>query len=252
MIDKTRDDDGSARWAVPRRWLVAIGFALVPVIFTAVASAAAQLTGASDTDSALIIAGGAALSAALGVAVMLMSPPRLAEYGFRAPRRTAAAWWFAPLPVTVLVAFATQGVQVPWQSAAAYAALAIAVAVNEEVWFRGIVLAVLRTASARSAVIGTSILFGVLHLANLAGGADPAAAALQLVFAVLFGVVAAELVVATGSLWPAMLWHAAWDAVNFVGGNSSSVPSLIGIAIACAVMLVYAIRLFPPSAAERA
>lgn len=122
--------------------------------------------------------------------------------------------------------------------------LAIAVGVNEEVWFRGIALAVLRPHGARVAIVGTSLLFGILHLANLLAGESLAVAGLQLAFALLFGVVAAELAVRTGSLWPAIVWHAAWDFLNFAGGNSTSPLALSGIGVCCVLLLVYALMLW--------
>lgn len=93
-------------------------------------------------------------------------------------------------------------------------------------------------------MIVSSALFGALHLANLVGGADPVAALLQVAFAVIFGVVSAELVIVTGSLWPAILWHAAWDFVSYLGGNAISALALIGVGLSCAVMLAYAVRLW--------
>lgn len=239
-------EQGAAQWAVRRRWPVAGGFALVPVVLTAAASAVAQVAHAGESATALTLAGGAAVSALAGVIVMRTSPPSLREYGFRRPRAVSAVWWLAPLPITVVIALLSQGVHVSGQALAAYAVLTPVVAVNEEVWFRGIVLAVLRSGGVRVAVVGSSVLFAVLHLANLAGGEDPAAAVLQLVFAALFGFVAALLVVHTGSLWPAIAWHAAWDFVNYLGGNGSSAAALAGIAIACAVMGAYAIALASP------
>ena len=122
--------------------------------------------------------------------------------------------------------------------------LAIAVGVNEEVWFRGIALAVLRPHGVRVAIAGTSVLFGILHLANLLAGESMAVAGLQLAFALLFGVVAAQLVVRTGSLWPAIAWHTAWDLLNFAGGNSTSPLALSGIGVCCVLLLVYALVLW--------
>lgn len=234
------------RWMLRLRWLAAIAFALVPVVFTAAASAAAQIAQANDGVTAFLIAGGAGLSAAVGVVVMKFSPPRFVAYGVRAPRGGRAVWWCLPLLLTIAIACVSQGIRVSGSTAVAYAVLAVAVAVNEEVWFRGIILAILRRGrgTVRVAVVGSSALFGVLHLANLAGGEDPAAAVLQLVFAVLFGLVAAEVTVLTGSLWPAIAWHAAWDFTNYLGGNATDANALAGLAIAGAVVLAYAIVLW--------
>jgi membrane protease YdiL (CAAX protease family) len=233
----------SARWRVRAPWLAAIGFALVPVVFTAGASAAAQLSGASEAGAALVLAAGAAVSAILGLVVMRLSPPRVRDYGFRRPRRARAALWFVPAAATVLIILGTQGVRVDAPTIAAYGVLVAAVALNEETWFRGIVFAILRACSTRTAVVGSSVLFGVLHLANLAGGADIGSSVLQVAFAALFGLVAAQLLVLTGSLWPAIAWHAAWNFVTFIGGDAADSRSLIGLGAACIVMLGYAVFL---------
>lgn len=249
---RSAGDPDPAIWRVGLRWLVAIGFALVPVVFTAATSAAAQIAHAGDSETALIVACGAAASAVVGLVVMRLSPPSLRQFGFRAPRATAAVWRFAPLPVTIVLVIATAGVRVGWQSALAFLVLSVAVAFNEEIWFRGIILAVLRGGGVRVAIIGSSVVFGVLHLANLAGGEDPASATLQLVFAVVFGVVAAELVVSTGSLWPAITWHLLWDFANYLGGNAASAMALAGVGIACAVMVAFAVFLWRRAAPRQA
>ncbi|MBD8104413.1 CPBP family intramembrane glutamic endopeptidase [Plantibacter sp. CFBP 8775] len=235
-------DHHIASWRVRAPWLAAIAFALVPVVFTAGASTAAQLSGASEAGAALTLAAGAAVSAILGLVVMRLSPPRVRDYGFRRPRRARAALWFVPAAATVLI-IPSQGIRVDAPTIAAYGVLVVAVALNEETWFRAIVFAILRARSTRTAVVGSSVLFGVLHLANLAGGADVGSSILQVAFAALFGFVAAQLLVLTGSLWPAIAWHATWNFVSFIGGDSTDDRSLIGLGAACVVMLGYAVFL---------
>ena len=231
--------------AIRRRGLSAVGLALVPVVFTAAASATAQLTGADAVRTALLIAAGAGVSSVVGLLVMAASPDRVRDHGLRLPRRMPAIGT-ATIVITVAVAVGTQGVGVAPQLAAASALLAVAVAVDEEVWFRGIVLAVLRAIGVRTAVIGSATLFGILHLAQLASGQDGAASALQVAFAALFGLVAAELAVVTGSILPAVAWHAAWDLANSVG-DAGSPMALAGIGVACAVMATAAVALWRPA-----
>ncbi|MEH0109429.1 CPBP family intramembrane glutamic endopeptidase [Tersicoccus sp. MR15.9] len=236
-----------------RTVLTGVGLALIPVLWTAAGSAFAQILNADDVTAALIVAAGAAVSAAIGMVVMRRrrSSP---VAGFGMPRNGRAVWWGLPLVATVLMAVVTQGLHVAGAVIAAYAVLVCAVAVNEEVWFRGIILAMLRRGGMRLAVVASAILFAVLHLANLAGGADAPAALLQVVFALLFGVVAAEVAILTTSLWPVIAWHAAWDFANFVGGNATTAVALAGIAGACLVMLAVATvlwrRLFRASVAS--
>ena len=71
--------------------------------------------------------------------------------------------------------------------------LAAAVGFNEEIWFRGLVLASLRGLGERHAIVGGSAVFGALHLANVFTGRDPLYLALQFAFACLVGLVLAEL-----------------------------------------------------------
>jgi membrane protease YdiL (CAAX protease family) len=245
----------AATFPARRPWLTATAFALVPVAFTAAASAIGQGTALGAVAAALVVAGGAAVSTAVGLLVIGRSRDTAGEYGFRRARRASAAWWFLPIPATVATALATQGVHVGWPQLAAYAVLAVAVAVNEEVWFRGIILAVLRPRGVRVAVVGSSALFGVLHLANLASGQDLAVSVLQVAFAVVFGLVAAELVVVTGSIWPVIGWHAGWDFVNYLGGNATTQGAVVGIGVAVAVMVAYAAAMWhvlPRGGAESA
>ena len=69
-----------ASWRLRAPWLAAIAFALVPVVFTAGASAASQLSEATEIDGALLLAASAAASAILGLIVMRLSRPTLRDY----------------------------------------------------------------------------------------------------------------------------------------------------------------------------
>nr|WP_244954142.1 CPBP family intramembrane glutamic endopeptidase [Spelaeicoccus albus] len=166
------------------------------------------------------------------------------SFGYRRPVNLRAAWWLVPPVITIGLVLATAAPSATGSIIGAYLVLSVAVAVNEETWFRGNALAVLRPVGIRAAIVVSSVLFGVMHLANLAGGADLSSSLLQMVFALIFGVVAAELVVVTSSLWPAILWHAAWDFVNYLGGNETVPLALVGVELSCAVMIAYAMRLW--------
>lgn len=179
-----------------------------------------------------------------GLIVMRVSGHSIRRLGYRWPMNLRAAWWLVPPAMTVGLVLVTAAPSSPGSIAAAYLVLSVAVAINEETWFRGIIVAVLQPKGIRTAMVVSSVLFGVMHLANLAGGADLVSSLLQMAFALIFGLVAAELVIVTGSLWPAILWHAAWDFVNYVGGNEITPLALAGVGLSCAVMVAYAIRLW--------
>lgn len=239
--------------STPRRWAVAVGFALVPVLFTAAGAAIAQIMELSDVSASLVLAATTALSAAIGVLVLSLRGGMRAG-GFRAPRRLRDALWLLPALAVVLIVIATQPPTASPSLWLASAVLLAAVAVNEEVWFRGNVLSVLRPLGAGVAIGGSTLLFAVLHLANLASGESIPATVLQVAFAAVFGLVAAQLVVLTGSLWPGIVWHAVWNFANVIGGNLTTPWALTGIGVAIVVLIMYSLllarRIAAPTASE--
>lgn len=90
-------------------------------------------------------------------------------------------------------------------------ALVAIVAINEEVVFRGILLHSLRRRGLWDAVLTSSALFGLMHLANLVLGTTPSGTLVQIVFAAMAGVGYAAMRLVTGSLWPGIALHAAFD-----------------------------------------
>lgn len=115
---------------------------------------------------------------------------------------------------------------------------------NEEVWFRGLVLAALGRWGSSTAVWGSAVAFGLLHLAGGAQGRTPAYAVAQVVFAVLFGLVAAETVLLTGSLWPVIAWHAAYDLSSYLGEDAFDSVQALSVVLQCLLLAAYAAYLW--------
>lgn len=139
-----------------------------------------------------------------------------------------------------MIVFAATGYGVDGALVPGFAWLAIAAGFNEEIWYRGLVLSLFRSRGTRPAIVVSSILFGVLHLVNLAGGKSVLYAVLQLGFAALFGFVCAELYAVTGSLWPAILWHLTYDFTAYIGGDALTSAALVGLVLQVALLGAYA------------
>ena len=60
-----------------------------------------------------------------------------------------------------------------------------------------------------------------------------------MLFAALFGFVTAELVAVTGSLWPGVAFHAAYDTVSYLGGDSISTTALVSLAVQVVLLGAY-------------
>lgn len=152
--------------------------------------------------------------------------------------------WFLPLLISEIVVFSA-GIQLE-QDILLYVCLilfTVFVGISEEVFFRGIIFNILKDKGIRYAVVASSILFGVLHLANLAGGARIEYTVLQVFFAFLFGVVAAQISVLSQSLLPAIIWHFSHDLIAFMTGNELDARAMIVLGFQCIVLSAYALYL---------
>ena len=105
------------------------------------------------------------------------------------------------------------------------------VALNEELFYRGVLLDLLKPFGWRRAVLWTSIAFGASHLVNLGAGAYPPFIAMQVAATTAGGVALAAIRIRTGSLWPALLIHLVIDliAVSTLTGAATTSPILVPV-----------------------
>ncbi len=115
---------------------------------------------------------------------------------------------------------------------------------SEEVMFRGILFQGLRSRLAIwPAVWITSLLFGAIHSLNVFLTGELSQALVQSVAAVMSGVLFIAMRLRTGSLWPPILFHAAWNASTFLmvaaaGGGSAPPPETSGLALVAPLLFV--------------
>jgi membrane protease YdiL (CAAX protease family) len=137
------------------------------------------------------------------------------------PRRLLTGWCMGGFPIAIacaallatgLLQFTPSIAQASWMGAALRTTLVLLpAALAEELICRGYLLTVLRdSVGARAAVLGTSVLFGLLHLEN------PGATAVSLTVVLLSGVLLASVRLALNSLYAAWLAHFAWNWVMAV------------------------------------
>ena len=112
------------------------------------------------------------------------------------------------------------------------------VGLSEEWALRGVVFQGLRTRFAMwPAIIGSSILFGSVHIMNVYVTGDFGGAVLQAVTATLSGVVFAALLIRTGSIWVPIVYHALWDFTTFLMSSGASAGADGGPATGLAIFL---------------
>lgn len=118
------------------------------------------------------------------------------------------------------------------------------VGLSEELVFRGMLLRTLLPRGTTRAVLVSSALFGLVHLANIVYGASVAVTLAQVVGAFVFGIGMAAIVLCGGALWPAILIHALANlALRFSWFVPQPVPAPLMSAVISTLLLGYGLFL---------
>jgi len=120
----------------------------------------------------------------------------------------------------------------------------LAAGFTEEVLFRGIVLRALVPMGLWRAAVGSSLLFGGLHVTGLLVGADPMYVALQVVWATLVGFSLAGPVLVTGWIWPAVLFHFGVNVISTLAAGrlvQTQRPDAAAMASLAVVIAIFAL-----------
>ena len=121
--------------------------------------------------------------------------------------------------------------------------LTVAIGMAEEIYFRGIICNMWLEAGTMKAVLISSVLFGLCHFLNIAGGASVAATILQICFAFVYGLVFALLFAIGKSIVPCVLLHALHDFCSFMSMDGSLQFEIVLGAIQFVIIVGYLIYL---------
>ncbi|MEB2300734.1 CPBP family intramembrane metalloprotease [Lysinibacillus xylanilyticus] len=230
--------------------LLSILFTVLALVFPAIAGTIITIKNISSLSSIFLIqfiatAGGVLVT----LWIMKKSKFSFQDFGFR---RFKAEAWMVVIVVFELVAF-FNGITDQDGFSPQYVLILLlfvmAVGLFEEFIFRGLIFKYLSAKGLKTAIIGSSILFGIGHLANLLSGQDFLMTLLQITFAFLFGLVCAEIVAKTKSIMFPIIWHAAHDFIAFLTDGEPNVLAVSIYVFHCLVLIGLAIyfwkALFP-------
>ncbi|PVZ54036.1 hypothetical protein C9424_16160 [Arthrobacter sp. H-02-3] len=160
-------------------------------------------------------------------------------------------WRLLAVPGAVALAPFAGGIKDPGLAATAVIVAGyLATGIYEELWFRGMILEALASWTPLRAAPLSAALFGLLHLCNIAFGANPAVTAAQVIGAASFGLGLAALRLRGMTLWPLVLLHALTDIALQLGDVSSAWRWGLMIG-GDTVLLVFGLALLWPRAAGR-
>ena len=117
-----------------------------------------------------------------------------------------------------------------------YIAAMLMIGVIEELLFRGYLLRLLERRSVKTAIMVSSLTFGLGHIVNLANGAELLPTLLQLVYALAIGFMLSVFMVRAKNIVPCCIFHGVFNAL---AAFSSEAGQTIGYQVTvCAVITV--------------
>lgn len=145
------------------------------------------------------------------------------DIGFAKPHSLLLVLWF---PSIYLFAFAggITFLGLPPSRVVFFVALnSLMVGASEEIMFRGVLFRALENAMPIwPAIILTSVLFGAVHVLNVFITGDFIPALMQSIAAAMSGFIFIAILIRTGSIWPAIIYHFLWDCLIFLAGSGAS------------------------------
>ncbi len=226
---------------------LSILFTFLVVVFPTIAGVIIAIKNISSLSTIYLIRF-AAFTCGVLVTLWIMKKSKFSfqDFGFR---KFKAEAWMAIIVVFELIAFFNGITLKDGFTVLTLLLLVIAVGICEELIFRGLIFKYLSAKGLKAAILGSSILFGIGHFANLLSGADFLLTLLQIAFAFLFGLVCAEIVAKTKSIIFPIIWHATHDFIAFLTDSEPNVLAVSIYVLHCLLLIGLAIyfwrALFP-------
>ncbi|UQZ91975.1 CPBP family intramembrane glutamic endopeptidase [Bacillus safensis] len=198
----------------------------------------------TDPMTVYIINGCAMLAGCLFLLLIIQkSRFHLKEIGFQ---KGSLGMWVIPILLIEAIPFITGlNTDLSLSSFTALCFFMVCVGIFEEGIFRGILFQYLKRINLSTAIWGSAVLFSLGHAANLLSGKSLTLTVTQIIFAFLFGFVAAEIAALTNSLQWVIIWHAVHNIVDqMTNGQTPMELQMLLLSIQCVILLVLAVVLW--------
>lgn len=153
------------------------------------------------------------------------------KYGLFVPRyKLTGAWFFIPL-IVVACSGLFFGIEIQYSAleTVLYIISMVCVGFLEEIIFRGFLFVGMAQKNVRSAIIVSSLTFGIGHIVNLFNGKDLLETIAQIIFAVAVGFVLVTLFYKGKSLLPCIAFHALNNSLSAFEKSNAEVASSLSI-----------------------
>lgn len=218
---------------------------VVILLFYSMGGATSQINEMNATDTKLTQGIFVWFSVISVMAVWLIKKRSLKELGFSelTPTGLHNIFYCVPVLAVIFLALITGFRQDGVEYILASLFLTIGVGFSEEIYFRGIIFQIWKKSGSKNAILVSSLLFGICHIANVLGGADLFMTLLQIVFAFVYGIVFALMFAVSGSLWPCVITHFLHDFFVYITKDGTPQQQMIIAAVQTILLIVYMIIL---------
>ncbi|MCE9677769.1 CPBP family intramembrane metalloprotease [Shewanella sp. AS1] len=192
---------------------------VIYLIWISVTLLGAQIVTGGEISLSDMVTGGIGwhFAAAIALLVAAILVFKWKDLQFSRPHSVLRVMWFPSLYLLLFVVGAVFLGLPPFHIVVFIALNTLMVGFSEEIMFRGILFRAFEKAmNIWPAILITSVLFGAVHSLNVFITGDLMPALMQSIAATMSGLVFLAILLRTGSIWPAIIYHFFWDCLLFL------------------------------------
>lgn len=154
----------------------------------------------------------------------IISTKKTKYYGLIKVNKPKKYLYFIPLILLVLINF-IGGIKIVNTSKeiVLFMLTMLEVGFIEEILFRGFLFKTIEKDDQKTAIIITSLTFGIGHIVNLLNGADFIPTLIQIIYSVSVGYLFVKILIKTKSLWPCIITHSLLNALSIFSNQTTTI-----------------------------
>lgn len=152
----------------------------------------------------------------------IISTKKTNYYGLVKVNKPNKYLYFVPLTLLVLINF-IGGIKIQNtpKEITLFILTMLEVGFIEEILFRGYLFKILEKDNQKTAIIITSLTFGIGHIVNLLNGADFIPTLIQILYSISIGYLFVKILIKTKSLWPCIITHSLLNALSIFSNQTT-------------------------------
>ena len=154
----------------------------------------------------------------------IISTKKTKYYGLTKVNKPKKYLYFIPLILLVLINFigGIKIVNTP-KEIVLFILTMLEVGFIEEILFRGFLFKTIEKDDQKTAIIITSLTFGIGHIVNLLNGANFIPTLIQIIYSVSVGYLFVKILIKTKSLWPCIITHSLLNVLSIFSNQTTTI-----------------------------